>query len=308
MKPSIDLKNCYFGISPENNIYGTFGKEKFILNSLKNKDLIKKKIFSFDDWDLKTDPKNPKTYFNLGESHEVFNSNEGIIGTCQTNPEDSFWGCSFKEMLFNNINIPLTYNNSEKFYKIYIASETHNIFFPSSFKKIFIDNSNINCKFNDDNYLNCSNFFNQDNYATLQLTEENEQFVIKGEIDNMFRFNEDNEEKKNIARIKFQDDLDYIILPLIVFKKFHIQFNAENNEISFYTTDSNILQVKGKKGNSSSGLKVFLIILIILIILALCFGIYWFLKKRITPETNINKFSKFEDEESYKNLNENKVF
>lgn len=307
MKPAIAIKNCYFGISPESKNYGTLEKEKFILNDLKSKTLINKKIFSFDEWDIKTDPKNPKTYFNLGESQEVFNSNEGVVGTCQTNPDDSFWGCSFKEMLFNNINIPLANNSTEKFYKIYIASETHNIIFPSSFKRIFIENPNINCKFNDENYLACSDFFNQENYAPLRLTEENEQFIITGEIDNKFRFNEDDEKKKNLARVIFQEGLDYIILPLTVFKKFHVQFNAENNEISFYTTDSNILQVKEKK-NSSSGLKVFLILLIILIILALGFGIYWFLKKRRTPETNINKFSKFEDEENYKNLNENKVF
>lgn len=33
-----------------------------------------------------------------------------------------------------------------------------------------------------------------------------------------------------------------------------------------------------------------------------------FVKRRRKTERNINQFSKFEDEESYKNINENKVF
>lgn len=309
MKPQVlTNNNCYFGISLNIKNYGTLKEENAILNDLQKNSFINKKIFSFNDWDITTNPKKPQTFFNLGESYEVFNSNTGIIGTCKSNPEDNFWGCSFKEMKFNNINIPLINNNTEKYYKIYIASETHNIILPTSFKDFFADNSNTNCTFNHDNFLYCTNFFNKNNYVALQLTEENDQFVITGEVDNMFRFNEYKEEEKSIARVKIQEDLDYIILPLIVFKKFHVQFNGENNEISFYTTDSNLLQVKTEKKDSSSGLKVFIIILIILIVVALCFGIYWLIKKKRTPESSINKFSKFEDEESYHNLNGNKVF
>jgi hypothetical protein len=309
MKPQVVTNNnCYLGISPINNNYEVLEEENAILNDLKKKSFINKKIFSFNDWDIKTNPKNPETNFNLGESSEVFSSNTGIIGTCKSNSNENFWGCSFKEMIFNNINIPLINNNTEKYYKIYIASETHNIIFPTSFKDIFAENSKENCTFNHDNYLYCTNFFNKNNYATLQLTEENDQFVITGEVDNLFRFNEDNEENKNLARVKIQEDLDYIILPLIVFKKFHVQFDGENNQISFYTTDSNLLQVKGKeRENSSSGFKVFIIILIIIIFIALCFGIFFIIKKRRTPESTINKFSKFEDEENYQNLNGKKV-
>ena len=55
-------------------------------------------------------------------------------------------------------------------------------------------------------------------------------------------------------------------------------------------------------------MKAFLVILVILILLGLCLaGVFYFKNKRKT-ESNINKFSKFEDEEDYQNMNEKKVF
>ena len=95
----------------------------------------------------------------------------------------------------------------------------------------------------------------------------------------------------------------------MVFKQFHIQFNAEKKLISFYTNDSSILEVRKKGKNESSSIgKVFLIIFIILIILCICFVVYWIIKRRQLTEKNINHFSKFEDEEDYHTINEKKVF
>jgi hypothetical protein len=160
IKPIIFKQDkCYFGLSPRNK-YANMKEENAVLNELKTQNLIKEKIFSFDIWNINSNQ--PNTKFYLGESHEVFNSNKGI-GSCENYQNDNLWGCSFKEMLFNNINIPLINNNTEKYYKIYIASETHNIIFPTSFKDIFAENSKENCTFNHDNYLYCTNFFNKNN-------------------------------------------------------------------------------------------------------------------------------------------------
>ena len=295
------VNNCYFGLSHGVNTFESLKEEDVTLNYLKEKNFINKKIFSFDIWNLI----NFKTTFYIGDSHENFNSNTGIIGTCESYSKDSPWGCSFKKMLFNNINIPLEDNGS--LYKIYFSSETHDLIFPNSFKEIFKNYTSSSCFCTNDNYLSCPDFFKVSKYVPIQLTEENDNFVITGQVDSIFRFNTLEEDKKDYARIQF-DDINCIILPLIVFKEFHIQFDAESNLIKFYTKDSNILKVKEIKKEGSSALKAFLVILVILILLGLCLaGVFYFKNKRKT-ESNINKFSKFEDEEDYQNMNEKKVF
>jgi hypothetical protein len=302
-----EVSLCYFGISPGINIYKELNKEHNTLNNLKTKEKIKERIFSFTKWDIKANP--PKSKLYLGESQNIFKSNEGIIGTCESYPNDSLWGCSFKEMILNNISIPLK-NENQTLYKIYFASEIQNLYFPKSYETIFKELSKDSCVINKKNYLECRNFFNSSNYVSLQLTEENEKFIIKGQVDNLARFNNtDAESKKDMARIRFED-IRYIILPIMTFKEFHVQFDAENSLISFYTNNSEILKVKEKEKNKSSSIgSILIIILIILLILGLSYGIYWFfIKKRRNIETNINTFSKFEDEEDYKNLNEKKVF
>lgn len=300
----VEINNCYFGISHGIELEG-FGEEFINLNNLKVDGKIDKKIFSFDLWDI-SDPKNLKTNFYLGKSNDVFNSNNGIIGTCENYPKDSLWGCPFKEMKFNNINIPLNINGTGILYKIYFSSETHDLIFPYSFKEIFEDKAKDLCFFNSEDYLECKGIFDDSKYVPLQLTENNDNFVITGEVDNMVRFNQNNDEKKDYVRVQIKE-IDYIILPLTVFKKFYVQFDAEDDLIKFYTDDSTILKVKETKKGGTSVFKVFIIILIILIILALCFVAYIFIKKRQKTEKNINQFSKFEDEESYQKIND-KVF
>jgi len=297
---SANVYNCYFGISPRANITG-LEEGNVLLNELKDNNFIGKKIFSFQQWDIISNP--VKTKFYLGDSHNDFNSNTGIIGTCESDTNDSLWGCSFKEMIFNNINIPLTNENGQ--YKIYFASETHNLIFPNKFEEIIIKSSNNSCTINDEDYLKCADFFKDSDYVPLQLTEANENFVITGQVDSMGRFNE-NKENKDYARIQFEK-IDYIILPLMAFKEFHVQFDADKYLVKFYTNNPNILKVKISK-SGSSGLSVFIVLLIIIILLGLGFAVFWLMKNRRKDGTNINKFSKFEDEEDYQNMNEKKVF
>lgn len=299
---SANIYNCYFGISPKVNIIGLEEGDS-TLNHLKSNGLIEKKIFSFQDWDISSNP--VQTKFYLGYSHNDFNSNTGIIGTCQSDRNDSLWSCSFKEMKFNNISIPLTKENGQ--YKIYFASETHNLIFPKEFEEIIIKSSNNLCTSDSEDYLKCADFFKDSYYVPLQLTEANENFVIIGQVDSLGRFNENEDENKDYARIQF-DNIDYIILPLMAFKEFHIQFDAEDNLIKFYTNNSTILKVKEIKKEGSSGLSILIFILIILIVLGIGFAAFWLIKNKRKTESNINKFSKFEDEEDYQKINEKKVF
>ena len=296
----------YFGISPSTCEYPKLKEEYNTLIKLKNDYSIHKKIFSFDTW--KINPQNEseiKSYFYLGDFNDIFNSNDKIVATCDSYHNNSHWGCSFKEMVFNNIKIQL--KNETYIYKIYFASETHNLIFPTSFMEVLKELSNQDCDIDDNRYLACKNLFNDSNYVPLKLTEENEKFTITGQLDNIIRFNANEPKKKNISRIIFEE-IDYIVLPLSVFKNFHLQFDAENNLISFYANESSILEVKKKEKDSSSSLGIVIAIIIILIILVLGFGGYWYFSKRKNIEKNINNFSKFEDEEDYQSINGKKVF
>ena len=172
-----------------------------------------------------------------GNYVKLFISNNGIIGKCKSYDNEPFWGCTFKEMIFNNSVVSLT-NDNGTYYKIYFSAETYNIIFPNSFKNKFKIITNNLCS-ESDNIIICHNVFDNENYFPLKLSNDN--MTITTEIDNINRFTNKNSEDKDKTRIKFED-IDYIILPLIMFKRFHVQFDGNNNIISFYTTDSSILQ------------------------------------------------------------------
>ena len=135
------------------------------------------------------------------------------------------------------------------------------------------------------------------------------------EIDSQKRFDENKTSDKTNIRY---EKVDYFILPLIMFKNFHIQFDAENDTIKFYTEEKGILDVpeeeeeedKKSNNNSSNVGAVFLIIFIIILVIALSFGVFWLIRKRKgSVEKNINKYNKFDEDDNYQNLSEqNKVF
>jgi hypothetical protein len=313
------VKECYFGLSKNGNYSGLIESE-INLNMLKNADKIKQQIFSFDKWDIKNNDL-ITTNLYLGDVHENFVSHNGIIGNCSVDDEDFFWGCSFKKMNFNNNIIELNKENGSN-YKIYFSSENHKIVFPLSFRDKFNEKTNNVCK--EDTIseeeitkgLSCKNLFDPSkNYIPLKLIDDS--MIITTEIDNLYRFNSDNIELVSKTRIIFEN-VDYFILPLIMFKNFHVQFDLNNNIISFFTTDKSILELISKeednsqspeenKDSSSNIGTIFLIIFIIILILVLGFGVFWFIKKRKSSEKNINKYNKFEDEENFQNMNE-KVF
>ena len=310
-----NVKDCYFGLSSGIGNYSALYNNETTLNYLENNKEISHKIFSFNKWIIKDSSIDINFYF--GDEHENFiNSTNGIIGKCNTNESDYFWSCQFKEMSYNNTSTQLINPDDKQFYKIYFSSEDHTIIFPSSFKSKFKEITKNSCEYENPDGIACKNLFNSDNYFHLKLIDDNMTITI--EIDNKLRFNkvEDTQFQTNII---FKEEVDYFILPLIVFKQFHVQFNAEKNIINFFTTDKSILELKekdkedepkndGNESNSNAG-TVVLIIVIILIILALGFGIFWFLRiRKNSAEKNINKYNKFEEDDNFKDMSEKRVF
>ena len=279
------INNCYVGLSHGNANF-TFLEERFILlNQLYKSNQIEKKIFSFGRWEIYLN--SIYSNFYIGDVHELFLSKEekGIIASCKNTNKNSssFWGCYFNQINFNNTIVSLKMNNNE-LYPIYFASETYDIFIPISFKDNFKLLTNNKCLFSEsDNefYTYCENFFNEDLYQIIQLINDDMKITI--EIDSAKRFTTVNNELKNKTRIRFHN-FDYFIFPLIMFKNFHVQFDAENNIIQFYTTNKSILSVKNeektKKKGFSKVLLAFIIIIIIFSISVVGFIIYKFIRMK----------------------------
>lgn len=312
--------NCYFGLSillPNNTNNTVTEVNNFKI--LKDKKEINETIFSFNKWEILNN--SIKSELHYGYSHPDFSSKDGIIGTCINTEENSFWSCIFNNITFQNKTISLKKDDNE-YYKIYFSSESHDIYFPNDFKDIFINASEGNCTIEEIETMGepkttykCINYFEEDNNISIALNNENMSIFL--DVDNYQRFSKiKSEKRKNHSRILFKNDIKDPIFPLIMFKQFHIQFNGEKNIINFFTKDKNILKVKTEPKNDSSdsdssGVTVFLVILLIILFLAICFGIFYFVKKKLktSVENDINKFNKFEDEEENgKVMNDKKVY
>ena len=293
-------RQCYFGLSPSipNSTIG-LEKEEYNLALLKKNNEIENQIISFEKWEITDNLISSKLY--LGVSHEHFKSNEGIIGTCKMSDEE-YWGCSFQQMIFNNVVIPLTKDDGS-LYPIYFSSESNDIIFPNQFRNIFREASNGKCAvrmYDVNDYLDCAGL----NEDYIPLTLSNEDMNIKVEIDYYYKFCKAKDIQKYKTRIKFRI-FENIILPLMMFKRFHIEFDAENKTISFYTQNSSILEIIPKKPveqpSSFSVLHVLLIIFIVLFIIVIAFVVFLCIRKR----RNSNKSSdKFENGEDFKQMDE----
>jgi len=314
------INQCYFGLSKGVGNYQNINESQINLNMLKNKKFFAEKIFSFDKWTINENNNTINSFLYLGDIHENFFSKNGIIGSCKAEEKDPYWGCSFKEMNFNNNTISLIKDkNKSEYYKIYFSSENHLIIFPELFKDEFNKMTKDICKEDENSkYLYCNDLFNPEDYISMKLIDDN--MIITIEVDNLNRFtSKDSSEEKHKTRIKF-DKNEFFIFPLIMFKNFHVQFDSNDNIISFYTTNEKILELIKKKednpdperkeqeNDSSDAGTIILIIIIVLLILALGFGVFWFIKRRSSNEKNINKYNKFEEDETLQNMNEKRVF
>ena len=287
------LTNCYLGLSHKDS--NGLNKSYIFLNKLKENCHIDKKIFSFDKWIITANSIKSNLY--LGDFHQNFikpDEKKGIIASCEVYDDYPFWGCSFDSLGFKNNCISLKNYNNE-LYKIFFSTENYNIIFPISFKAKFYNLTKDSCieeYEGHDSFLMCENhIFNNSNYFNMKLIRKD--FNITVEIDSKARFSLLENELRNKTRIKFSN-IDYFIFPLIMFKNFDVQFDAENNFISFYTTDNSILSVVCEKEKSDKGLSKGLIALIVIlsisVVLIIGFIIYRFM--RIKKESDIKKDEK----------------
>ena len=312
-----NLLNCYFGLSARLGDF-SIDESNILINRLYDENKIDAKIFSFDRWDLKEEEKRIDTNFYYGWEHQDFKSkNENsTLGICSLEEDYMYWGCSFDEMSLGQNNVSLIDKNN-KLYKIYFSTENYNITFPKEFSESFFNLTNQECQSlsssseHIDYYVSCKSLLNEKKFIPLKLISKNMKITIQ--IDSQKRFDDNKDANRTYIRY---EKVDYFILPLIMFKNFHIQFDAENNMTKFYTEQKDILEVpeekedeKPSKEPSNVG-KVFLIIFIIILIVAILIGIIWFIRKRKSSvEKNINKYNKFDEDDNYQTLNEqNRVF
>ena len=288
---------CYFGLSSGKPSSIELKDYNNTFDFLKITNQIEEKIFSMDKWDINSNQIKSKLY--LGYTHKDFYpENKKYIGTCQNIKEDSFWGCYFKQMIFNNTIISLNKSDTE-FYKIYFSSEDYTIKFPNEFQDIFYNISNGLCNYN--SLLQktfCKDLFMKNFYIPLTLSNDNMDITL--EIDSSKRFNSDDDQDS--INMIFDEDIDYIIFPLIMFKNFHIQFDNEKNIIRFYSTNNNILHIKTKESkesedNSSVLTIIIIILIIIIIIIALGLGIFCFIRKKRNDDMEKDVNKAFKDEE-----------
>ena len=208
--PTIWPKYCLFGLDYSEVIYK--GQN---LNTIKNllPKQIGKNIFSFGKWDL-TKQDFIYSKFYIGDFHENFLGN---VGTCTIQNETNYYGCIFNDFVFLNETYSLI-NENNKPYIIYFSSEFNKIHFPKKF-----ENKIKNC------YLEktksefiCRELKNKD-YVPLKLRNDNMNITL--EVDKMNRFY-DYPSSDGTTNILFHN-LEYIIFPLVMFKKFHVQFDVE---------------------------------------------------------------------------------
>ena len=312
---------CLFGLGYFDLYSKNFTSDVTNFNSIKNlidSGQIEKNIFSFGKWDLnQSEFVTSKLY--IGNSHENFF--EDNVGTCEIQNETGYFGCIFNDFIFLNKTYSLINEKNNQSYIIYLSSELNKIYFPKYFEDKF-----ENCTKNDNQQFFCEELKDK-LYLPLELRNDNMNITL--EVDNYERFYKYSFPyliSEGFSNIDFHE-FDYIIFPLIMFKMFHVQFDIENNTISFYTNDTSILEVSKKEeptptqnpqptqdpsprkdddpDGPSAGLIVFLVILGILLIGGLGYGGFLLYKKKHRPdiEKKFNKYSKFEDED----INENKL-
>ena len=294
--------NCYFGLShsvPTSTIGLNINETN--IDILHQNKYIDEKIFSFSKWQINDDLVTSELL--IGDSH-LNNKDSGYIGICNVTDE-SYWRCDFENMTFYDYTIPLR-RDDKSLYQIYLTTESNTISFPSQFKTILKTASKEKCKstlFGRDYFLDCENVDNDYIPLKLSISEMN----ITAEIDFFDRFRKNTKGPKTKTRIQFLYD-DYIIFPMMMFKQFDVEFDAEKKKISFFTTNSSILETPIPPVKKSNVLKILLIILIIILVLAAAFGIFLlirhFKRRRGTSlEYKISECNKYEDD--FKSINQN---
>ena len=234
-----------------------FEKSESTLELFK-KNLDIKKIFSIEPWE-KTKYRNKlkfSSHLYLGEAHSDF-SDTSNVGNCSIVNQDSpFWNCQFSLMIINNLNFSLTNPETEKPYEVRFIIESKKIVLPKKFKNLIATDYSLTgskCyidKNTKETELLLCNQMTEDDDETIPIKfiDTEETMKITGEIDNenLLSYWGDDVTSAFPTNIYF-DDINYIIMPLTVFKKFHVLFDAENNKIKFFSNDKSLLKLIEKK-------------------------------------------------------------
>ena len=240
---------CHFGLGYNDKIPDNYNGErndsiKYLIASKK----IKKHIFSIGKWEF-PDEHNITFKLYLGDTHENFSGEN--VGTCQIQNNTGHYGCIFHNFTFLGKTYSLKKEGSNEYYTIYFSTEEGYVYFPKSFEKKF--ENEAGCVFPDSktpatepDFFFCKKLFG----SFLPLTLSNDNMNMTLEIDCIFRYyllkgTYNIDEIRHIQKINHQyriliHDKDYIIFPMIMFKKFHVQFDIGNNLISFYSNNENI--------------------------------------------------------------------
>ena len=225
---------------------------------LLKKNLNIKKIFSINKWERIAYKQKSKfsSILYLGEQHTDF-LDESNVGSCPiANTESPFWNCQFSQMTINNVNISLTNEKTEKPYEIRFIIESKNIVFPKKFKDsiaITYSSTGSKCYFDSTTkskeLLLCQKM-TEDDDDTIPITfiDAEETMKIRGEIDNENLLSDwGNNVTSAFPTNVYFDNIDYIVMPLTVFKQFHVLFDGENNKISFFSEDKSLLKLIEKE-------------------------------------------------------------
>ena len=234
-----------------------FEESESTLNILKEK-LNVEKIFSIEKWDKKIVAHKAKyaSTLYLGEAHSDF-SDESNVGNCPiANTSSPFWNCQFSQMTINNRNTSLVNEKTLTYYEVRFIVESKKIIFPKKLKddiavkysstgsKCYIDKTVKSTEL-----LLCEKMTEEDEETIpISFLNAEQNLLIRGEIDNENALSNwgANVTTAFPTNIYF-DDIDYIIMPLTVFKQFHVLFDAKNNKISFFSKDKSLLKLIEKK-------------------------------------------------------------
>ena len=225
-------KECQFGLKFTDDVSGE--KNNTIKYLLNNK-IIKKNIFSFGKWE--EDEEYIKSKLYIRDKHENFSKDN--IATCKLQKDKGLYGCIFDNFTF----LEQTYNLKEKYYEpftIYFSPETTYIHMHKRFEKIVESVLGI--------YILYRNEPRPQNFEPLILRSGDLSLTL--EVDYFDRYLGPNAKiaEKNLLKIKTHDESDnFIIFPMSMFKNFHVQFDVDNNEISFYSENSSLIQNKKKE-------------------------------------------------------------
>lgn len=228
-------RKCQFGLGYLDDVSQYKGEYENSIKYLIASKEIKKNIFSFGKWD-DTDETFLKSKLYIGDKHENFSKDN--VATCKIDKNTGIYGCYFDNFTFLNETYPLK-DKDKKPLIIYFSSETTLIHLPRSFEP-------LNEKAINKYFMHYVTKTTAGPYEPLILRNGDMEMTL--EVDYFHRYCESTLEKQfhNFLGLE-SENIHYIVFPMSLFKNFHVQFDIESEEISFYTDNPSLLKITNKK-------------------------------------------------------------